>query len=841
MNDVNPINPFQFYCQPILPLVYDESLSYYETLCKVVGQLNTTGDTVNQLNEGLTQEISARQSADAVLSERLTAIEKTNARLHFILFDSAGRPLSDAPTREELATWLSGGDLIAVGVNPDPNDVYARYAMASSFSATGVTNPESMLADFFVPVSMTNQGGVSGSDYEQTVMKISLPVGSLDQQWTVTTYKYKVPDTTADGFVNLYVDVAQDGSITATGAPSWFIDVFNNHGRTDKLAVAVNARLNYDNKKFSSAVAVVDAINKNVCISFDAPNVDFSGDNVVQENATKLCLVGNGNTDTWSLESSTGYELITVTSTKVTDLGYSASDGAAKYSVIFDAGFDSILANLAANRAMKFDITLPDSTTGLSISFSTGYVSALEDSQYLFTGTIASCPVVLSISKLGSATVYLYSSYLPDPNPDDSDDGKGLVVNKHKWEIKAFPASGSTDAVLYTEQTLTDEQKKQARENVGAENANNGLNAVTLKCPGYLVGNPDIEFKAYVKDGSILPYPDDADNDIKYAYGHLNLLLNGGLQNVTDSVAKSTTKRLAKCVESGLITLPFTCYGQSFNDTNRYIKMQNTSAGFRVYAKCFTNAYFDYTYNSSGDSYPYGSLSTMPIQQHSSNPGETATVTQFSMQAAPTSDMQIATKKYVDDSVAGDGSGAVRYDEVQSLEFTQKKQARDNIDAAAATSPQVTGFITLTPAGGTSGAGVGLSPSGSGNNYTLDISDVNEGNPSKLTGVATPTDADTNAAATVEYVLSKVSSASVVVNGEEVTSYDFAGIVEEISRGTCNIWLKVSQQVIRLSSYKPISSGSYQLIFIGSSGGSAIDIHEVTASQSAASYSITTK
>lgn len=136
------------------------------------------------------------------------------------------------------------------------------------------------------------------------------------------------------------------------------------------------------------------------------------------------------------------HEVITVTSTKVSDLGYDASTGASRYSVTFDASFDSILANLAANKPMKFNITLPDSTTGLPVSFSTGYVSVLNSSDYLFTGTILNYPVVLSIGALGSATVELFGAYLPDPNPDDSDDGKVLAVNKHKWEIKTIPVGG---------------------------------------------------------------------------------------------------------------------------------------------------------------------------------------------------------------------------------------------------------------------------------------------------------------------------------------------------------------------------------------------------------------
>ena len=74
-------------------------------------------------------------------------------------------------------------------------------------------------------------------------------------------------------------------------------------------------------------------------------------------------------------------------------------------------------------------------------------------------------------------------------------------------------------------------------------------------------------------------------------------------------------------------------------------------------------------------------------------------------------------------------------------------------------SPQFQGYVTLTPANENLGIGVGLSPARDGNNFALDISDVNEGTPTLLTGVKTPTDADTNAAATVEYVKAAVPTA----------------------------------------------------------------------------------
>lgn len=125
--------------------------------------------------------------------------------------------------------------------------------------------------------------------------------------------------------------------------------------------------------------------------------------------------------------------------------------------------------------------------------------------------------------------------------------------------------------------------------------------------------------------------------------------------------------------------------------------------------------------------------------------------------AAPTEDDDAVTKKYVDDR-------AVRYDAAQTLEVAQQFQARMNIGAVGNDSPQFQGFLALAPANAPLGTGVGLSPSGSGNDFTLDISDVNENTPTLLTGVKTPTDADTNAAATVEYVNAKVASGGVTVD-----------------------------------------------------------------------------
>lgn len=49
------MKPFRFWCQKVLPLVYDDSLSYYELLCKVVDYINKLIEDEAELSEGFVE------------------------------------------------------------------------------------------------------------------------------------------------------------------------------------------------------------------------------------------------------------------------------------------------------------------------------------------------------------------------------------------------------------------------------------------------------------------------------------------------------------------------------------------------------------------------------------------------------------------------------------------------------------------------------------------------------------------------------------------------------------------------------------------------------------------
>lgn len=306
MDTVSMLNTMSFYCQPILPLVYDESMSYYETLCKVVGQLNTTGETVNKLNEGLTGEIADRQAADAALDARIKQIEETNRKIHFLKVDTLGHLLTPDVTREKLSQWVQNGELITMLYAPDEPE--NSWAVATNYRSMGATGADTMQLNFYVPVSITHNAGKSGLDTVQEIVVISLPTGALTNQWVVRSITNAIPDTNADGFVNLTASVSDAGAVTCDVEPGAIIDALRNaYSGTNQYAVAVNARLTYDGKQYHAADATVKSDvsgTGNVRIAFENYYDGVRAENGVRQTTnTTVFLVGDAKTRAWSVET----------------------------------------------------------------------------------------------------------------------------------------------------------------------------------------------------------------------------------------------------------------------------------------------------------------------------------------------------------------------------------------------------------------------------------------------------------------------------------------------------------------------------------------------------------
>ena len=108
---------FRFWCQKVLPLVYDDSLSYYEILCKVVNYINSIIDNEKEITkelESLKTELKVVQEwiANFDTSYAESIIEKYIATMIFLEISDSGYILYFIPeTWKDVNFNTTGKDI----------------------------------------------------------------------------------------------------------------------------------------------------------------------------------------------------------------------------------------------------------------------------------------------------------------------------------------------------------------------------------------------------------------------------------------------------------------------------------------------------------------------------------------------------------------------------------------------------------------------------------------------------------------------------------------------------------------------------------------------------------
>lgn len=69
------LKPFRFWCQKVMPLVYDDSLSYYELLCKVVDYLNKTMEDVDTLHTDVDSLLAAYNQLQQYVNDYFNSLD----------------------------------------------------------------------------------------------------------------------------------------------------------------------------------------------------------------------------------------------------------------------------------------------------------------------------------------------------------------------------------------------------------------------------------------------------------------------------------------------------------------------------------------------------------------------------------------------------------------------------------------------------------------------------------------------------------------------------------------------------------------------------------------------
>lgn len=208
-------------------------------------------------------------------------------------------------------------------------------------------------------------------------------------------------------------------------------------------------------------------------------------------------------------------------------------------------------------------------------------------------------------------------------------------------ELALYPAA--SDAVLYTPQTLTEAQQKQARDNIGALDVNIKTTPVDIG-----VGSGSTVY--YVQSGWLRSCPDNADNELILQYRRVfdAIGLQRGEPNSEDILLRA--KSAYSLYQKGLASESITVTNDPLNATRVYVTwniVTRSNKHYIYYAQVSTAYQYDCTYCVEDDALINEGYKR-PVYSTANGVGNQTKVSQFRMSAAPTEDMHIATKQYVD-------------------------------------------------------------------------------------------------------------------------------------------------------------------------------------------------
>lgn len=101
---------FRFWCQKVLPLVYDDSLSYYELLCKVVDYLNNVIQDVGTAETNIGKLLEAYDELQGYVNDyfdNLDVQEEINSKLNEMALDGSLTALIEPILPEMVSEWLN--------------------------------------------------------------------------------------------------------------------------------------------------------------------------------------------------------------------------------------------------------------------------------------------------------------------------------------------------------------------------------------------------------------------------------------------------------------------------------------------------------------------------------------------------------------------------------------------------------------------------------------------------------------------------------------------------------------------------------------------------------------
>lgn len=216
MGEYTELRPFRYWCQKVLPLVYDDSLSYMELLCKVVDYLNKTMHDVDTLHTDVVQlhaaYIQLQQYVNTYfenldiqpeIDKKLDEMAESGALLNIIkpsVIDEVNKWLTEHitnPTNPVIDTSLSikgaAADAKVVGERllKDGLAYSKQFSTSSYFKGAGISSSADVNGTSFISFDDYNKGesgtstNIVGVTSSFTVPMVNPKTDTLDVYYLV--------------------------------------------------------------------------------------------------------------------------------------------------------------------------------------------------------------------------------------------------------------------------------------------------------------------------------------------------------------------------------------------------------------------------------------------------------------------------------------------------------------------------------------------------------------------------------------------------------------------------------------------------------------------------------
>lgn len=187
---MNKINKINICCQKVLPLVYDESLSYYEVLCKVIQKLNELIKINNNIRDEIHKEYVEILESAKTVTEAVTSVTA----------------MRDEVLTLKQATEQYANDVVTVyNETVQARDTAIAKANIAEQSATTATTKAN------IAVQSATTATAKAKSAEQSANTATQKANSASQSATVATTKANEAQTSATN-AKQYADEAKESA-----------------------------------------------------------------------------------------------------------------------------------------------------------------------------------------------------------------------------------------------------------------------------------------------------------------------------------------------------------------------------------------------------------------------------------------------------------------------------------------------------------------------------------------------------------------------------------------------------------------------------------------------------